>query len=211
MALELRVVPRPLVIDRTFRFYQPEHSLMRQVVKMKTLPGVDAAFAGGALRALTVACSHPDIIVGAGAGGMAGGAGERDEVYLKYKLGGAPEVTHFYVLLYTDRLMARPVEVWQCFAHCLRKVDMRAVIGQTSQASVVVRGATSTRRVAAYSSHPDELQVNPPSFVLVSGALTELLLSFRPVAAGMRDIKVGCAGPVVWACATLVRRKGGVY
>lgn len=104
--------------------------------------------------------------------------------------GGAPEVTHFYTLLYTDRLLARPVEVWQCFAHCLRKVDMRAVIGQTSQASVVVRGAAATRRVAAYSSHPDELQVSPSSFVLVSGALTELLLSFRPVAAGMRDIKV---------------------
>ena len=118
-------------------------------------------------------------------------------MYVKYKCGGAPEVTHFYVLLYLDRLMARPVEIWQVctgvpclhvtrdseeheyvlphtssaassslpspspqmFAHCLRKVDMRAVIGQTSQASVVIRGAQSTRRVACYSSHPDELQV----------------------------------------------------
>ena len=121
-------------------------------------------------------------------------------MYVKYKCGGAPEVTHFYVLLYLDRLMARPVEIWQVcmgvpcshvaqvfekheyallhtsraasspsslpspspqmFAHCLRKVDMRAVIGQTSQASVVIRGAQSTRRVACYSSHPDELQVD---------------------------------------------------
>lgn len=46
----------------------------------------------------------------------------------------------------------------QVFVHALRKVDMRAMIGQTSQASVVVRGAAS-RRVASYSSHPDELQV----------------------------------------------------
>ena len=76
------------------------------------------------------------------------------------------------------------------FAHCLRKVDMRAVIGQTSQASVVIRGAHSTRRVACYSSHPDELQVAPGSFVLVAGALTELLLSFRPVTQGLREIKV---------------------
>ncbi len=34
------------------------------------------------------------------------------------------------------------------------------------------------------------MQVNPGSFVLVSGALTELLLSFRPVTSGMREIKV---------------------
>lgn len=34
------------------------------------------------------------------------------------------------------------------------------------------------------------LQASPDSFVLVSGALTELLLSFRPVTAGAKDIKV---------------------
>ena len=52
------------------------------------------------------------VISGAGSSGLAGGA-ERDEVYVKYKCGTAPEVAHFYVLLYLDRLLARPVEVWQ--------------------------------------------------------------------------------------------------
>ena len=118
--------------------------------------------------------------------------------------------------------------------HCLRKVDMRAVIGQTSQTSVVVRGAHTTRRVACYSSHPDELQVckngpsrtgaplgqpptsnqvlslllahaqvAPTAFVLVSGALSELLLSFRPVTQGIRDIKVRCS-----ACIMLFTQPG---
>lgn len=35
------------------------------------------------------------------------------QVYIKYQCGGAPQVTHFYVLLYADRLLSRPVEVWQ--------------------------------------------------------------------------------------------------
>ena len=48
----------------------------------------------------------------------------------------------------------------QIFVHALRKVDMRAMIGQTSQASVVVRGASTSRRVHCYMSHPDELQVS---------------------------------------------------
>ena len=34
-------------------------------------------------------------------------------MYIKYKCGPAPEVTHFYVVLYGDRLLARPIEVWQ--------------------------------------------------------------------------------------------------
>lgn len=33
-------------------------------------------------------------------------------------------------------------------------------------------------------------QVTPDSFVLVAGALTEVLLSFRPVAVGSKDMKV---------------------
>lgn len=53
---------------------------MRQTVKMKALPGSETTFAGGALRGLAVACSHPDVIVGAGSSGLVGGSNERDEV-----------------------------------------------------------------------------------------------------------------------------------
>jgi hypothetical protein len=52
---------------------------MRQTVQLKGLPGTETLFAGGALRSLAVACSHPDIIAGAGSSGIVGGA-ERDEV-----------------------------------------------------------------------------------------------------------------------------------
>lgn len=59
---------------------------------------------------------------GAGSSGLVNGP-ERDEVYIKFKTGAAPEVAHFYVLLYSDRLLARPIEVWQvrgCSALCGR-------------------------------------------------------------------------------------------
>ena len=52
---------------------------MRQTVQLKGLPGTEALFAGGALRNMAVACSHPDIIAGAGSSGLVGGT-ERDEV-----------------------------------------------------------------------------------------------------------------------------------
>ena len=52
------------------------------------------------------------VITGSGSSALTAGA-ERDEVYVKYKCGVAPEVHHMYVLLYLDRLLARPVEIWQ--------------------------------------------------------------------------------------------------
>ncbi|KXZ51260.1 hypothetical protein GPECTOR_13g747 [Gonium pectorale] len=189
--LELEIVPRPIIIDRTFRYYQPERQLLRTTIKLRNLPGAQASYfaaAHGALRNACAACSNTDVILGVGSSALSAGP-DRDELYIKFKVGAAPEVSHFFILLYLDRLMARPVEVWQVFVHALRKVDMRAMIGQTSQASVVVRGVVS-RRVAAYTTHPDELLVAPDSFVLVGGALTELLLSFRPVAVGLKDIKI---------------------
>ncbi len=53
---------------------------MRQTIRLRHLPGAETAFAGGVLRSLAVAASHPDVIVGAGGGGLAGGVGEKEEV-----------------------------------------------------------------------------------------------------------------------------------
>jgi len=59
--------------------------------------------------------------------------------------------------------------------------------------------------------HTTCTQVSPDGFVLVAGALTEVLLSFKPVTAGPKDIKVGVCvrvgacvgvgvGVCVWVC-----------
>ncbi len=54
---------------------------MRQTIRLKQLPGADVSFAGGALRTLAAAASHPDVITGTGGGGITGGtSADRDEV-----------------------------------------------------------------------------------------------------------------------------------
>ena len=42
----------------------------------------------------------------------------------------------------------------------LRKVEVRAMVGQSSTTSAVVPGASASRRVRAFTTHP-ELQVGP--------------------------------------------------
>jgi nephrocystin-4 len=59
------------------------------------------------------------------------------QVYLKVKCGAAPTTSELFVLLYRDRFCARLVATWQVFVHSLRRTDMTAVVGQTTQSSVV--------------------------------------------------------------------------
>ena len=64
---------------RACRFYSPEQQLLRHTIRLRNLPGSETAYAGGVLRNLAVACSHPDAILGVGSSGLTGGP-ERDEV-----------------------------------------------------------------------------------------------------------------------------------
>ncbi len=45
------------------------------------------------------------------------------------------------------------------------------------------------------------MQVSPDAFVLVAGALTELLVSFRPVTSGAKDVKV-CPAVLLACCSS---------
>jgi hypothetical protein len=124
------------------------------------------------------------------------------QVYLKFKCGGAASTSELFVLLYRDPFCATLVATWQVFVHALRRTDMAAVVGQTTQSSVVVRGQPTggSRRVAVFSSHPDELQVAPDSLLLVGGALTELMLSFRPLVPGRLDALLHVVDTVCALC-----------
>lgn len=76
----------------------------------------------------------------------------------------------------------------QVFVHSLRKVDVTALVGQSTTAAVAVRGGTASRTVSCYSSHPDELHPLPQSLVLPAGGLTELALVFEPLTAGRSQV-----------------------
>jgi len=66
------------------------------------------------------------------------------QVYLKLKCGAAPTTSELFVLLYRDRFCAQLVATWQVFVHSLRRTDMTAVVGQTTQSSVVSRPVCHT-------------------------------------------------------------------
>jgi len=142
---------------------------------------------------LSAICSNPDIILSIHNDTYDNPNfninNNNDEVHLKYTCRESPDVVHAFILLYDDPLLTRPKTVWQIFIHVLRQVDVRAAVGQRVEASVVLRGS-SNRRVTCFSSVPSELVPLPSSFALATGVLSELRLSFRPLLARTRQVKV---------------------
>lgn len=78
----------------------------------------------------------------------------------------------------------------QVFVHALQKVDMRAVVGQSSSTSLAVARGTVERQVACYSSHPDELQASPSVLQLPAGGISALQLVYKPLHAGREWVSV---------------------
>jgi len=77
----------------------------------------------------------------------------------------------------------------QVFVHTLRKVDMRAVVGQSCSTSLAVGGGLADRQVAVYSSHPLALQASPQQLTLPAGRVSALSLVFSPLEPGQEWVR----------------------
>lgn len=56
------------------------------------------------------------------------------EVSIKYKCAASPTVNRFLVLIYADVWMHRLLETWEIIVHSLQRIDLHALVGQTSVA-----------------------------------------------------------------------------
>lgn len=58
------------------------------------------------------------------------------EISIKYKCAASPAVNRFLVLVYADVWMHRLLETWEVIVHSLQRIDLHALVGQTSVAKV---------------------------------------------------------------------------
>lgn len=60
-----------------------------------------------------------------------------------------------------DAWLAAPVQIWQFYLHSLQRLDVSCTAGQLTRLSLLLRGTAAPRRVRAFTSHPQELEVTP--------------------------------------------------
>ncbi|XP_058575299.1 nephrocystin-4 isoform X4 [Neofelis nebulosa] len=183
----LTVETQPPAADRVFRFYHPELTFLKKAIRLPpwhTLPGAPVGRPGEEPQ-VHVRCSDPNVICET----QNVGPGEPRDVFLKVASGRSPESKDFFVLVYTDRWLATPVQIWRIHLHSLQRVDASCVTGQRTRLSLVLRGTQAVRRVRAFTSHPQELTTDPGGvFVLPPRGVQDLHVGVTPRRAGTRFI-----------------------
>ncbi|XP_075046122.1 nephrocystin-4 isoform X2 [Mixophyes fleayi] len=185
--LQVNIEPQPHVVDQTFRFYHPELTFLKKSIRLPpwyTLPGAPVGTPGREPE-LYARSSDPNIICDT----KKLGHGEPQDVFLKVAGGPSPQIKNFFIALYTDPWLAVPIQIWQIYVHSLKRVDVSCVNGQMTQLSLVLRGTQVVRKVRAYSSHPQELKVDPEGvFVLPPNGIQDLHIAVHPHKAGSKFI-----------------------
>ncbi|NXO38668.1 NPHP4 protein, partial [Locustella ochotensis] len=185
--LRVKVEPQPHVVDQTFRFYHPELTFLKKTIRLPpwhTLPGTPVGVPGGQPE-MFVRCSDPDIICET----KSLGPGEPQDIFLKVAGGPSPQIKKFFVAIYTDAWLAAPVQIWQFYLHSLQRLDVACTAGQLTRLSLLLRGTAAPRRVQAFTSHPQELQVDPKgAFLLPANGVQDLYIGVRPRRAGSKFI-----------------------
>ncbi|XP_041712170.2 nephrocystin-4 isoform X2 [Coregonus clupeaformis] len=179
---QVSVEPTPHAIDQTFRFYQPELSFLKKALR---LPPWERTPVGDtdAGSQISVRCSDPNVICET----KMLAQGEPQDVYLKVPGSPSPHIRKFFVTVFTDKWLAVPAQIWQVYVHFLQRVDISCVTGQRTCQSLVIRGTQAIRKVRCYTSHPQELKVDPAEvFVLLPGVVQDLQLCVCPLRAGSR-------------------------
>uniref|UniRef100_A0A8C9EYL3 Nephrocystin 4 n=1 Tax=Pavo cristatus TaxID=9049 RepID=A0A8C9EYL3_PAVCR len=183
--LQVKVEPRPHVVDQTFRFFHPELTFLKKAIRLppwQTLPGAPVRMPGGEPE-LCVRCSDPNVICET----KNMGPGEPQDVFLKVAGGPSPQIKTFFVAIYTDPWLATPLHIWQFYLHSLQRLDVSCTAGQLSRLAVPLRGTRTLRRVKAFCSHPHELKVDPAGvFILPPNGVLDLFVGVRPRRAGSR-------------------------
>ncbi|XP_019477989.1 nephrocystin-4 isoform X2 [Meleagris gallopavo] len=183
--LQVKVEPRPHVVDQTFRFFHPELTFLKKAFRLPpwhTLPGAPVRMPGGDPE-VYVRCSDPNVICET----KNMGPGEPQDVFLKVAGGPSPQIKTFFVAIYTDPWLATPLHIWQFYLHSLQRLDVSCTAGQLSRLAVPLRGTRTLRRVKAFCSHPHELKVDPAGvFTLPPNGVLDLFVGVRPRRAGSR-------------------------
>ena len=170
--LEVETYPQSCVVDRTFRFYQPEGEILKRTIRVLPPCVTTSSIAGNApsssifgaiarggrdeardqmyVHAVPLRGSNSaDVSLSWQPSETVAGA---HEVLLKYaRVAAFPSVGEFYVLVFTDRFCSTLSELWHVVIHSRLRADANGVAGQSAGVELVVRGDRTPRVVRAYA------------------------------------------------------------
>lgn len=191
--LKIGVFPRPFVVNRVFRFFEPENTIMKRRVELRQ--SLKPMHLGGFTNTASkyVHCvehnfdGEAKVMIewaDSGAGNL--------ELLLRYRCGSFPDAGDFYLIIYNDPYQCSLYEIWHVVVQSRQSIFLHSSVGGSSTIDLVVRGDRFTRRAKAYSSQSlDRVEFSPDNiFQLIPGAYNKVALRYHPKQTGMRRVQL---------------------
>ena len=191
--LRVGVYPRSFIINRVFRFFEPENSIMKRKLQLRQSlkPVHHGGFASPASKYVHCVEHNFDGEAKVMIEWTDEGSGNL-ELLLRYRCGAFPDAGDFYLLIYNDPYQCSLYEMWHIVVQSRQSIFLHSSVGGSSTVDLVVRGDRFTRRAKAYSSQSlDKTEFSPDNiFQLIPGAYNKVSLRYHPKQTGMRRAQV---------------------
>ncbi|CAH8481011.1 unnamed protein product [Schistosoma turkestanicum] len=155
---------QPPIIDHSFRFFHPELSFMKKILRLprsaidwRNNNNNNNRAIQQANQQIWVRVSDPDVLT------LSNVQGDVVDLLIKVGLGKSPQVREFLISVYVEPFQIRPAYVWYWAIHSLQRVDAIATVGQLSPPiGLLLRtddciSNISSKRITVYTSHPNEV------------------------------------------------------
>ncbi|KAH8861988.1 Nephrocystin-4 [Schistosoma japonicum] len=210
--LILHIHIQPPIIDQSFRFFHPELSFMKKILRLprsaiewsssyisnnRTIQQVN--------QQVWVRVSDPDVLT------LSNVQGEIVDLLIKVGLGKSPQIREFLISVYVEPFQIRPAYIWYWAIHSLQRVDAVTTVGQLSAPiGLLLRTddctpSVGSKRISVYTSHPnevligteftlDDLHQNTPgkelTLCVASRSVYELKVKLRPKCIGKKIYQI---------------------
>ena len=147
--IKIQVEPQRQRVDRVFHFYHPERTFIKKHFTFNTndiitrMPTTSEANTSK----LFACCSDPNSVSEI----KASADYSSQTLYLKAAVKASPTPHSLYIMLFNERHLVSPFEVWLVVLHPVCRVDHSVMMGQSSDIRLMVRGDHINRRVTCYS------------------------------------------------------------
>lgn len=199
--LRVNICPRPFIVDRTLRFYEPENSVMKRRIQLTgyntaaMYPGETAASSKYVhcveeQSAGTKSDTSRVVVEWGPAEHASGGPGSALDLIIRYRCSAFPSAGSFYILLYDDPYQCILHEVWHVSVQTRQRLDFHCAVGSAYPIDLVIRGDKFGRRARAFASaytQDDRIRFSPSNtFQLVPGAFNRVAVTYAPASPGPR-------------------------
>ncbi|KAK4469874.1 hypothetical protein MN116_007382 [Schistosoma mekongi] len=210
--LILHIHIQPPIIDHSFRFFHPELSFMKKILRLP-LSAIEwsSSYTSNNRKIqqvnqqVWVRVSDPDVLT------LSNVQGDIVDLLIKVGLGKSPQIREFLISVYVEPFQIRPAYIWYWVIHSLQRVDAFATVGQLSAPiGLLLRTddctpSVGSKRISVYTSHPDEvligteftiddLQHNAPgkelTLCVASRSVYELKVKLRPKCIGKKIYQI---------------------